>query len=97
MRARGAVREAFDCRGIPRETCRSLVGEIRPPSAPGGREPGSCIPKSEDDMKKVQKSLTLSRETVRKLNAPKSSKDSSNAGRYPTTTVLTRHISCTCI
>jgi hypothetical protein len=49
-------------------------------------------------MKKVQKTLTLSRETVRRLNAPKSSKDSRNEGKdQPTTTVLTRHYSCTCI
>ncbi len=49
-------------------------------------------------MKKVQKRLTLSRETVRRLDAPKKTNGTRKAGvELPTTTVLTRHITCTCL
>ncbi len=46
-------------------------------------------------MKKVQQKLTLSRETVRTLNAPKNPKDSRQ--QLPTTTVLTKYNTCTCL
>jgi len=47
-------------------------------------------------MKDQPQKLTLNRETLRTLETSPSQKERRENAKYPTTTVLTRHVSCTC-
>ena len=47
-------------------------------------------------MKKTAQKLTLSRETLRTLDAAPRDTDRTDNVRYPTTTVMTRFRTCTC-
>jgi len=47
-------------------------------------------------MKNPPQKLTLSRETLRTLQAPPTKRSDRDDIKYPTTTVLTRRNTCTC-